>query len=236
MQTASSEEPNKGIIWLFFLSAYTVIFPLVLGWLGWKKQERGMRVFFILLCLVVISETTAFLTSYTESNLLVYDIFTAVEYAFLMLMFGSWYEENTFRRGMMWSVPVFIAIWITAKFILKETGEFDSVFLSIESVVFVFLSVLTLAKEMRDSNVLLVDNPRFWVSSGVLVYFAGNLFLFALIEQVLQPSMQRYHGAWLIHTALNVTKNILFALGFLSTGGPKDGWRALRRRMKWKRA
>ena len=234
---AQMEEYNPTIVYLLAVTAFTVIFPLALAKMGWRKLDQGMRYFAILLLLALLSESTAFILGgyFKKDNRIVYDIFTAVEYAFFILVFSSWHGKNTFRTAMLVSIPVFLTVWITAKLFVGVSGEFDSIFLSLVSVVFVFISVVTLVKEMRDSEVLLVDNPRFWVSSGVLVYFAGNLFVFALIEQLLQPSVTRYHSAWLIHTALNVIKNILFSLGFLATGGPKEYIQVLRAKRRNKK-
>jgi hypothetical protein len=236
IMSAQMEEYNLVIVYLLTASAFTVIFPLVLALLGWARLDKGMRFFAVLLCLVLLSETTAFLLGgyFKVNNLFIYDIFTAVEYVFFILVFSSWHGKNILRTSMLVSIPVFLLVWIAAKMPVGLSGGFDSVFLSVESVVFVFISVVTLAKEMRDSEVLLVDNPRFWISSGVLVYFAGNLFVFALIEQLLEPSIPRNHTAWMIHTTLNVTKNVLFSIGFLATGGPKERfvkiWRTLRKK------
>ncbi|MDX9759442.1 MAG: hypothetical protein RBU27_09800 [Bacteroidota bacterium] len=233
MFSATMEEYNLTIVYVHAASAFTVIVPLILSLLGIKKFDKGIQRFALYLGLVLLSETSGiFLGGVLDiPNLIVYDIFTALEYVFLILVFSAWHEDKLFRTAMLASIPVFLVVWLSATFIFQTSGSFDSIFLSIESIVFVFLSVVTLAKEMRDSSVLLVDNPRFWVASGVLVYFAGNLFVFALIEQLLQPGVTRYHSAWMIHTALNVTKNILFTLGFLSTGAPSDWWSE--RKRKW---
>lgn len=233
MQTATMNEYiNLTIVYIFAVSALTVIVPFVLALLGLKRLDQGMKYFAALLGLVLVSETTAFLLGayFKVNNLLVYDIFTALEYVALIAVFACWFEKGWFRTAMLASVPVFLSVWISAKLFVDVSGEFDSIFLSIESVVFVMISVVTLTKEMRDSTVLLADNPHFWIASGILVYFAGNLFVFSLIEQLLQPSVTRYHSAWLIHSGLNVTKNILFSLGFLSTGGPMERWQKWRAR------
>ncbi|MFA6235239.1 MAG: hypothetical protein WC824_13775 [Bacteroidota bacterium] len=228
MRTIGVQGYDPAVIMFFFVSMYTVILPLIFGLLGYRKLDKGLRYFFFMLVLVLVTETSAFARgSEGNDNLDIYNAFTALEYFFLMLMFSTWYEKGKLQSFMLYSIPVFLVVWITAKYILKVSDQFDSILLSIESVVFVILSVLTLMKEMRDSRVLLVDNPVFWISSGVLVYFAGNLFVFALIDQLLKDTVSRLHSAWLIHATLNVSKNILYSLGFISTGGPKETLRPM---------
>ncbi|MFZ1729801.1 MAG: hypothetical protein WAV84_06700 [Bacteroidota bacterium] len=215
IQVIGEEGYNRIIIITLLVSLYTVILPLIFGAIGIRKLDKGLRYFFSLLVLVLITETSAFaLSAFLKPNLDVYNVFTAFEYLFLMLMFSAWYENGKLRSFMLYSIPVFLILWFAAKYIFDLSDQFDSYLLAIESVVFVILSVLTLMKEMRDSTVLLVDNPVFWISSGVLVYFAGNLFVFALIDQLLKDTISPLHSAWFIHAALNVSKNILYTLGF----------------------
>lgn len=228
---------ERWVIVFFFISSYTVIIPLILGALGIKKLDQGLRYFLSLLFLVLVTETSAFaLGAYNINNLIVYNVFTGVEYAFLVLMFTHWWESVTLRRVLMGSIPVFIVTWIAANYAFEVTPqEFNTVFLSIESVLFVILAVSTLVKEMQNGTVLLVDNPVFWVTSGVLIYFAGNLFVFTLMDLLIQKTDIPPHSVYLIHTVLNIVKNILFSIGFLATGGPKDqiirGWHWLARRL-----
>lgn len=230
---------DRVILRLLLISSLTVIIPLTLGALGWKRLDKGLRYFVILLLLVLLTELTAFfgLSAFKIPNLLVYNIFTGAEYLFLILMFTSWLDSRILNRILLGSIPIFLVIWVAVNYAFENSPQkFDTLLLSIESVFFVILSVLALVKEMRDSSVLLVDNPVFWIASGVLVYFAGNLVVFALLEQVLQEGVTRYHSAWFTHTALNVIKNILFSLGFLATGGPKERLLLIRAKRREKKA
>ncbi|MBE0642853.1 MAG: hypothetical protein IH600_02115 [Bacteroidetes bacterium] len=231
IQSVATDSYSETLNKIFLLSVFTVIFPLSLGTLGFKKLDKAFRYFTVLLLLVLISEASAYaLARQYKPNLYIYDIFSAIEYVFLILVFSRWFPNRGIRWILYSSIPIFLIIWSSGKYFSAEVDKFDSIFLSIESVVFVILSVLTLVKEMRDSSVLLVDNPVFWIASGLLVYFAGNLFVFSLIEQLFRPGVDTYHGIWIIHTALNVTKNILFSFGILSTGAPKYGWKVITRR------
>jgi hypothetical protein len=222
---------------LLLISSLTVIIPLTLGALGWKRLDKGLRYFVILLLLVLLTELTAFgLGAFKIRNLHIYNIFTGAEYLFLILMFTSWLDSRILNRILLGSIPIFLVIWVAANYAFETSPEqFYTLFLSIESVLFVFLSVLVLVKEMRDSSVLLVDNPVFWIASGVLVYFAGNLFVFTLMGTIIENTDIKPHSIYLIHTVLNFTKNVLFSIGFLATGGPKEYFQILRAKRRKKK-
>ncbi len=218
-----------------FYAAFTVVVPLALGLLGYGKLSPALKYFVYLLAFTLFTEVTGLVLSRIElKNLWLYNTYTAVEYTLLIMMFTSLLEGNRLRRILLWSIPVFVVIWGLASFLLTVSDKFHSIFLSIESVVFVFLAVMTLVKEMRDSSVLLVDNPVFWVASGVLVYFAGNLLVFTFIDQLLEDKEVGMLSAWVIHAAMNVSKNIMYSIGFLSTGGPQHGVRSIVRFIRGK--
>lgn len=220
-----------------FYAAFTVVVPLVLGLIGYRKLSPALRYFVYLLAFTLFTEVTGLVLSRIKiENLWVYNTYTAVEYTLLIMMFTSLLEGKRLRRILLWSIPVFIVIWGLATFLLTVSDQFHSIFLSIESVVFVFIAVMTLVKEMRDSSVLLVDNPVFWVSSGVLVYFAGNLLVFTFIDQLLKDTEVGMLSAWVIHAAMNVSKNIIYSIGFLSTGGPRQGVQSIVRFIRGKGA
>ncbi len=231
IQSADQAEDVKKILEIAFYAAFSVILPFVLGALSDKKLTPALRYFFYLVAFTLFTESTGLILGWVDSeNLWLYNTYTAVEYSLLILMFTQLHEGKRFRRLLLGSIPVFIVIWIIATFFLEATDDFHGVFLSVESVVFVIIAVITLVKEMSDSTVLLVDNPIFWVSAGVLVYFAGNLLVFAFIDQLLKETLENsqvgMYSGWLIHTAMNVTKNILYAIAFLSTGGPSESLRS----------
>ena len=224
---------ERWVIAFFFFSSYTVAIPLALGAMGLKRLDHGLKYFLSLLFLILVTETSAFaMGAFNIRNLDVYNIFTGIEYAFFVLMFTSWWGSPTVKRILIGSIPLFIITWIAANYAFQVTPtQFNTVFLSVESVLFVILAVYTLLREMQDSSVLLVDNPIFWIASGVLIYFAGNLFVFTLMDTLIRETDIPPHSVYLIHTILNIAKNILFSIGFIATGGPKEkiilGWRKL---------
>lgn len=239
MQIYGKPGYERVILRLLLISSLTVIIPLTLGALGWKRLDKGLRYFVILLLLVLLTELTAFfgLSAFNIPNLLVYNIFTGAEYLFLILMFTSWLDSRRLNRILQGSIPIFLVVWIAANYAFKPFFEqYYTLLLSIESVFFVILSVLALVREMRDSRVLLVDNPIFWIASGVLVYFAGNLFVFTLMGTIIKNTDIEPHHIYLIHTVLNLTKNVLFSIGFLATGGPKERFQEIRTKRREKKA
>jgi hypothetical protein len=65
--------------------------------------------------------------------------------------------------------------------------------------------------------------PMFWINSAVLIFFSGNLFLFALTHYLVHILNDNLVVYWGFHNLLNIVKNILFAAGFyVSIKVPND--------------
>jgi VanZ family protein len=232
IQNTHQAVDKKTVMAIATYAAFSVVLPLLLGTLGIRKLTPALRCLLLLLAFALFTEAAGLILGRGDQpNLWIYNTYTAVEYSLLIIMFVFLLDGKLFRRVLLASIPLFIVIWVLATLNLEKSDPFHGVFLSIESVVFAILAVATLVKEMRDSSTLLVDNPIFWVSAGVLVYFAGNLLVFAFIDKLLQTTLKNsevgMYSGWLIHTAMNVSKNILFAIGFLSTGGPSNALRPI---------
>jgi len=52
--------------------------------------------------------------------------------------------------------------------------------------------------------------PLVWISIAVLIYYAGNLFLFIMNNYFSLGSEGTQRVMWIIHNSLNITKNTLF--------------------------
>lgn len=140
------------------------------------------------------------------SNLWVFHVFTLLEYSLLVLVFSYWQKTDILRKALRLSIPVFALIWILAKFYVEDLTSFDNFTSSLENAVIIGVSgyaLLELGKEDLNS---LSREPRFWVSSGVLIYFAGNLILFAISSVIMM---------WWTHNVLRIIYNLCQAGGFL---------------------
>jgi len=63
-----------------------------------------------------------------------------------------------------------------------------------------------------------VVNPINWVSTGLLLYFSGALFIFSFSNMTSLQKVSKYHSLdvliWDIHATLLLIMYLLFAIGF----------------------
>ncbi|MFQ6610547.1 MAG: hypothetical protein ACE5D7_07080 [Fidelibacterota bacterium] len=132
--------------------------------------------------------------------------YTLVEFIFVVYILSKW--QNRIKQEILLSltyVPFFI-IWLIAKIFIEDFSNFDNISSSLSSAVITVLSayvLLELVKEWNKSR----GNAVFWVASGFLIYFSGNLVLFALSTTVIIST-------WAIHNILVIISNLFYVGGF----------------------
>ncbi len=105
-------------------------------------------------------------------------------------------------------------IFFTLNLFLLDQEKINSYSEIFSAFVFIALSVGYFYRIMNELPVLQIQHlPMFWINTAVLTYFAGNLFLFILVNYLVNTLKHDLIVYWTFHNLLNVTKNFLFAVG-----------------------
>jgi hypothetical protein len=68
---------------------------------------------------------------------------------------------------------------------------------------------------LLQNEVMFLDrHPLFWLNSGVLLYFAGNLFVF-MLQHAIAGSAQKGYVYGIVHSGINILANLLFGIALL---------------------
>ena len=188
------------------VTSYIILF--IIGAYRLRQLSREMK---ILLCLIGIALSTDFVLLYLAThhinNLWLMHFYTLLEFSLFMLIFSSWQKNKFSQKLLRLIILIYIPIWFSAKFLLEDFSSFDNFTSSLSGTLLTGIAIYTLLilKKEVDCNILI--EKRFWVSTGVLFYFAGNLFIFALGSTI---------AVWSLHNIINICANICYAGGFLS--------------------
>ncbi|MBI5645749.1 MAG: hypothetical protein HY962_02365 [Ignavibacteriae bacterium] len=210
---------------VFRIARFSNLLPCFLGFFLLPSLSRDLRILLALVSAGVLGEVATWIaidyvsTNPQDMNLLwIFHIFTIAEFIFLMMIFNTWHMGRRSRKAVSIAGPVVLVILIAAKMYqgIKGTEQFDSFATTIEGIVVVTLAVLTLIYLTSDDIVHIFEDPRFWVVSAIMFYFAGNLIIFALGQEALGVlrADNTTEAIWTMHSALNITANCLYAYSF----------------------
>ena len=167
----------------------------------------------VLLIITAIVEIVAIsLAMRKTNNMWLYSTFTVVEFALL---------TASLQRMQYQKIPV----TITGILILLMAGVtiFDVAYISklqqynsfsriIECLLMIGMSLFgfyDLIKNHVKESVHLTASPLFWLALAILMYMAGNLFVFALTNILAANNDPAHNKAWVIHSTLNFVYNIM---------------------------
>ena len=163
----------------------------------------------------LLTEMISYVCNVEEWNTTVlFRIYTVVEFVALSYFFIQITRDKTVLLIMKIVVVLFCMVTLVDA-ILQGIMSMDNYSIAIESIIFIFYcvySMLMLMKEAAYQSIL--ASSRFWIIVAILVYFAGNLFVFVFSNYLLRKSPDVFNDLWGVHSILNILFYSLIAIAF----------------------
>jgi hypothetical protein len=188
------------------LASIAEILPIIF-YLVFLKRNRGEGLWVIFLY-CVLSLLTEMLFGITKLHV-IFACFNIVQFTLFSYFFYSSLKEKKFKY-----IPVIGAVVFYAVAISNFTSKrFDSLSVSLASVLFIPYCILLLYEQIKDPTILFVyNNKKFWIIIAFFLYFSATLFLYLYYSTLSEE--QRYNY-WLINNFFEILKNILFSVAFI---------------------
>ncbi len=190
---------------LMLLSAFSVAFPIgvsIVRHQGYDRLGRGLSAYFYLSALF---DLAGLITWHKKvNNLPLFHLFTLIE-----LLFFGWLYEQAFKDVLLKKIVAVLTV------LLGLFTVINSISATAESVYLIVLSLLLFRQLLLQREVMFLDrHPLFWLNSGVLLYFAGNLFVF-MLQHAIAGSAQKGYVYGIVHSGINILANVLFGIALL---------------------
>ena len=219
------EQPLRNVN--IIVSLLSQLIPFASGLYVLRSLSNEMKILLVYFGLALITESiNSYSALHNIKNLWLFHFFTIVEYGLLAWVFSSWQRSVMLRRVLRMSIPLFSLMGLISA--INKLGEFNASMRSVESLILVAASAYTLFELSQASLSSLFKEPRFWVGSAALVYFAGSLVMFALSNPVLRSGIEHARTVFAIYSILNAIASLIFAGGFICqfqaqrSGGPSS--------------
>jgi len=192
----------------FIVSSLSSLLPFIAALFCFRWLNRDLKIFFVLFVVAVsVDLSTLYIRIFTnEINVWLFHIYTLIEFTILITLFIRWQSNRLVKKVMTANLPFFVIVWILCKIHLESWTQLDNFTVSIESVLLIGASTITLYQLNSENNVISFTDYRFLISTGVLIYFGCNLFIFGVGNLI---------DVWPIHSAINILCNILYFAVFI---------------------
>lgn len=201
---------------LAYISGFSVLLPAITGILKFSHAGKAMRVIisYLLICLMV--ECIAmYMNSIKMNNNLVGDIFYITEGLLFIYFFYLVYDEREFAIPALLLALVYFTYGLYTTFIDPGYLEYNGNFRAAESLMVQALTAYALIKISKEENLQLLQNPEFWISAGLFIYFSVNIAVFFTAEFLFENNVMLMRKTWLIHSVVNIFANLIFTFGLL---------------------
>lgn len=180
----------------------------------WKHSPIQIQILILfLVAATVIAVIESVMSFKNIHNLWVSHISTLMEYALLMSMYYMWKPRMINTHIIMIAIVAFFILWLVSKFTFESFNFLDTYTSTLAKITEIIVSALVLFDVLQDTNVELKTDARLWISSGVIIYSSGTLFLFALFNMMLDTSPDLIRTLWPINWILCIVFTLLLARG-----------------------
>ncbi|NIU00146.1 MAG: hypothetical protein GWN01_04160 [Nitrosopumilaceae archaeon] len=199
--------------WLSMFSAFLLMF---IGILRYKYLPQEIRLLLLFFIIVVANESfTTYMTFKEKNTYWIFHIYTLIEYSLLILVLSYWQKNKVLRQSLLWSILFYGMIWLVAKISIEKVTHFDNITAAISHIILVGVATYTFYTMSKENFRNLFRDPRFWISSGIIIYYTGNLLWLIFGNVMLSWPLTYLTIAWYLHWSINILANVFYAGGFL---------------------
>ncbi len=191
-----------------YISVSSVLLPAIIGLVKFSNLSKILKTLGIFLFIVIPIEGTAtYLALNNMNNLTLLHGYTIIEFTFLSAMFYQSFDHKSLRKSTLALIVAFSAFAIVNAFFIQGIDQLNSYSRGTECVLIILMSLAYFYEIFKGMKILrLEQHPMFWVTTGALLYFSGNLLLFLFYRS----------DMWaIIHSVLNIILNVCFAIAIL---------------------
>jgi len=212
--------PSFRYIYMGIIVPASILIPIGIGFYRRKNIGEAMRtIFFYLFLDGLVNVFVIYLTLLKTNNLPVLHIFTIIEFLFISVFYAQVLKEKIFQKFIYGMMIIFPVLCIVNFMYFQDITKFNTNTRPIEALLVIIYSLIYFAQNNEDNIIVKWEsNPINWISTGLLLYFSGALFIFSFSNITSSTSVSKNHNLdiliWTIHATLLLLMYLLFAKGF----------------------
>jgi hypothetical protein len=194
-------------------------FVCIVGFIGLKRYRQislPLRVleWYILGSITIdcISDVMVYKNIHT---LWLNQCFTVIELLLYSYIFYLWRTSK--RNGILvwYGLLSFLLFWIVGKFIFEPITGWDNYSEPIAQLIQIGFGGWILLRIIKETNIVLKKDIRFWVLSGIVLYAVATFFFFGLFTPMLISNRKLLRAIWPLNDVFIVMQYFFFLRAFL---------------------
>jgi hypothetical protein len=169
-----------------------------------------------LLTTIIIEVIGSYLSSIGKSNIGLYNFFSAFEFCFYLYIISRAIGNKKIKSVVIITLFLYVIIAVSNIVFIQKIRNFHTVtyalgcLLIVATCIYYFFELFRIPKSVE-----LINNPTFWICSGLLFYYCCGFPLFGLTNFLYSISKLIIKNLHTIIIILNIFLYTLFTVAFL---------------------
>jgi hypothetical protein len=173
-----------------------------------RRQPLYLKLLFVV---TGVSFACDVLSRFILDNNYVGNTYRLAEFILLLYIFYLAFNQRRWSK-MFILIGLSYVFFFLLNLLFIQQEKMNSYTNILSALIFITVSIVFFYRLIQDLPTEKIHRlPMFWIAIAVLVYFAGNLFLFALTHYLVNTFNNRLALYWGFHNFLLIVKNMLFA-------------------------
>lgn len=175
----------------------------------WKKNSGGKAQIFYPFTLLVFVASLYELIGTVALQIKVVHWFTLYNLLVFIVLFHFFYTllKGHYKKIFVLFLMLFIStiIYVSQHFTINDFLKFIPYFKGLQTVFILTFSIIWFKDSFKNLNSSsLLDEPAFYILSGLIIYYCGTFFLFLLGDVLYMSHEKAFHDNWIINVVLNI--------------------------------
>lgn len=201
------------------LYIYFIAFSFFVSLAGFYKRKElfYLKLFSPFLLVTLIAECLgSYLSAQGKNNIILYNFFTVFEFCFYFFIISLIITNSKFKTTIRLLIIVYAIAAIVNILFIQKIRTFHTVTYSIGCLLVVIFCICYFLELFRfPRSVNLLNNPAFWICTGLLFFYCCGFPLYGLVNYWKDISRLVLNNFTTIFTILNIFLYSLFAIAFL---------------------
>ena len=199
----------------YFILQYCPLIPFLYGAFHFKQLPLPLKIFFFMqLISLLFTIVMTVLAKQGINNLWLMNTTMPIYTVLVMWMFSFWETRPLLQKIFKITAILFCILWTTELVVNGSIFQFTKYSRPVMSILFIGIACLAVYEDNKNEEALLVEQPRFWISSGLIIYYSGTLVVNLLGNTLLSISEDVLRDALYLQSVLNLFSSVLYLQGF----------------------
>jgi len=205
-------------LYVWQLSVWIIILPLLVGAINFYKLDKQSRYVFYLVLLATIPQLLTAFISRTVLLDFIYNAYTPMEFLLVYLFIGRSLESSLFKNISMGTVVAFGILVFGFIFYFGMQAKFFNEWVAVANIFYLTWILLFVLESLKNEKKLIdARQPLFWYLSGLILYTPCTVIVFALYYHIDTSRNILIKNLWIIHGVFNIILYLFFTIGLYKT-------------------